>query len=200
MKRIIGIYLMVVLANSAMAQKVQLKEGDVAPLFDQKSISIKFTYDNMVIGKSKTKTEESYVSEKKKELNEKEAGRGDKWSQAWVDDRENRFEPQFIELFSKHSGIAVNKENNTYTLIFKTTRTEPGWNVGVMRVAAFIDAEVWIVESANQDKIIAKITVKNSPGRDAMGFDFDTGYRIQEAYAKAGKEVAQFIEKQKKKK
>lgn len=191
---------MVTLAGSVAAQKIQVLQGSLTPLADQKTITTEFTYDNMTIGK-KGETEEAYVTEKKQSLNEKEAGKGDTWSKAWVEDRKTRFEPQFVELFSKHAGMVVaNSEPNTYTLIFKTVRTEPGWNVGVMRASAFIDAEVWIVETANKNKVIAKLSIKNSPGRDGMGYDFDTGYRIQEAYAKAGKELGQLIEKQKKKK
>jgi hypothetical protein len=131
--------------------------------------------------------------------NEKEAGRGDTWENAWIDDRTRRFEPQFTELFQKHGERAVNASAK-YTLIFHTTRTEPGFNVGVWREPARIDAEVLIVETANRDNIIAKLSVANAPGRDAAGFDYDTGYRIQEAYAKSGKELGQLIVKQTKSK
>jgi len=190
---------MVTLAWSVTAQKIEVMQGSLKTLLDQKAILVEFTYDNMTIGK-KGETEVAYVTEKKQSLNEKEAGKGDTWAKAWIDDRKNHFEPQFIELFSKHAGIVANSEANAYTLVFKTTRTEPGWNVGVMRVSAYIDAEVWIVETANRNNIVAKLSVKNSPGRDGMGYDFDTGYRIQEAYAKAGKEIGQLIDKQRKKK
>ncbi|MGJ7031130.1 hypothetical protein GGU45_001623 [Niabella hirudinis] len=33
----------------------------------------------------------------------------------------------------------------------------------------------------------------NAPGRDAMGVDFDTSWRISEAYAKAGKSLSKYI-------
>jgi hypothetical protein len=49
------------------------------------------------------------------------------------------------------------------------------------------------VESANHENILAKVSIENSPGREAFGNDFDTGLRIQEAYAKAGKELVYFI-------
>lgn len=145
----------------------------------------------MIVGKDKR--EETYISEKKKDLDAKEAGRGDKREKAWFADRKDRFEPQFRELFSKHSNMTTAGDNPAYTLIFKTTRTEPEWNVGVMRVPAYIDAEVWIVEASNRDKVIAKLSVTKAPGRDAMGYDFETGLRIQEAYAKSGKKLGQFI-------
>jgi hypothetical protein len=182
------------LSSASFAQKVKLVEGSLKPLKGQKAIRVEFTYDNMIVGKDLT--EEDYIKRKKEEYNEKEAGRGEKWEKAWVDDRKERFEPQFVELFEKHSSMTTNANDAQYTLVFHTTRTEPGWNVGVMRAPARIDAEVSIQESANPDKVIARLTVVNAPGRDAAGFDFDTGYRIQEAYAKSGKEIAQLLVKQ----
>lgn len=180
--------------SPTVAQKIKLVEGDLKALKGQTELKTEFTYDNMTVGKDRA--EADYIAEKKVKYNEKEAGRGDKWEKAWVDDRKERFEPQFRELFAKHSGISTVGENAPYTLIFKTTRTEPGFNVGVMRQPAFIDGEAWIVDSKDKNKVIAKITIKNSPGRDAMGFDFETGSRLQESYAKAGKELGGFIKKQ----
>ena len=37
--------------------------------------------------------------------------------------------------------------------------------------------------------------VLNAPGTTFMGYDFDTGLRISEAYAKAGKEIAGYLAK-----
>jgi hypothetical protein len=178
------------------AQKIKIVEGSLAPLKGQKSIMTEFTYDNMTIGKDGL-PESEYVAKRKKELNDKEAGKGDNFAKKWVDDRQERFAPQFRELFTKHAALTTSiDEKATYTLIFHTTRTEPGWNVGVMRVPAFIDGEAILVETANKNKVIARITVVKSPGRDAWGFDFETGVRLQEAYGKAGKELGQLVVKQ----
>jgi hypothetical protein len=40
------------------------------------------------------------------------------------------------------------------------------------------------------------LTIVNAPGQDAMGFDYDTGLRLQEAYAKSGKEIGKLIVKE----
>ena len=184
-------------SSAAFAQKIRLIDGDLNALKGLSGVKTEFTYDNMIIGKDRD--ESDYISEKKGKFNEKEAGRGDKWEQAWKADRKERFEPQFRELFSKHSGMTTVDEHSPYTLVFKTTRTEPGFNVGVMRVPAYIDGEAWIVESSNPKNVIAKISILKSPGRDAWGFDFETGVRLQEAYAKAGKELGGFIKSKTKK-
>jgi len=178
-------------ATTGFAQKVKLVEYSLKSLKGETVIKTEFTYDDMTIGKDGL-SEADYIKRKKKDYDEKEVGRGDKWEKAWYADRKERFEPQFNELFEKFGKVKTQGEAK-YTLIFKTTRTEPGWNVGVMRVPARLDGEAWVVETANPLNVIAKITVTNAPGRDAMGYDFDTGYRIQEAYAKSGKEIGKLL-------
>jgi hypothetical protein len=190
MKRALAI-LMVLSVTNVLGQKVKILEGDWNSLKGVKSFKTEFTYSPMTVGKDRDETE--YIAEKKKALDEKEKGRGDKWASAWVEDRHNRFEPQFRELFSKHSQMSASDDKSDYTLIFKTTRTEPGWNVGVMKYPAFIDGEAWIVETKNPKNVVVKISIRNSPGRSAWGMDWDTGSRLEEAYAKAGKELGQLV-------
>ena len=178
--------------TSVLAQKIKLTEGDLGPLKGQTSIKTEFKYD-MSVGKFDK--EEEYIEQKKKELNEKEPGRGDSWEKNWKSDRQDRFEPQFRELFSKHSEMSTVGDNAKYTLIFKTVHTEPGFNVHVMSKPAYIDAEAWIVDAQDPNKVIAKITIAKALGRDVFGFDYETGLRLQEAYAKAGKELGGYIRK-----
>jgi len=177
-----------VLCSSIYAQKIVLVEGSLAPLKGQKSVKTVFTYEPMAVGKYDN--EKEYIEARKKDM---KSGKGDEWEKKWYADRKERFEPRFKELFVKHSGISTTDDAARYTLEIKTTKTEPGWNVGVMRSPAFIDADVWIVETANPQKVIAKIRVTKAPGRDAMGYDFETGVRLEEAYAKMGKSLGGFI-------
>lgn len=182
--------LLAMLCTPAMAQKIKLVDGDLAALKDQKEINVEFTYDHLSVGKD---SEEDYITKKTAEYNAKEAGKGDTWAKAWKDDRASRFEPKFDELFNDNGDLKAGKfPNAKYTLIFHTTFMEPGFNVGVARRNSYIDAEINIVETANPGKVVAKISVDNAPGR-MMGFDFDTGMRIMESYAVAGKKLAKFI-------
>jgi hypothetical protein len=126
-----------------------------------------------------------------------EAGKGKKWEESWKADRPNRFEPKFELLFNENtSGVKVDSKAGTakYKVLVHTTFIEPGFNVGVTRKPAFINAEIIFTEADGKE--VAVITVQNCPGRDAMGFDYDTGYRIEEAYAKLGKSLAAFLNKQ----
>ncbi len=191
MKHVLSLML-VCLGIAGYAQKIKLVEGDLNPLKGQTSLNTEFQYE-MSVGKFNK--EEDYIAHKKSELNGKEAGRGDSWEKSWIADRQERFEPQFRELFSKHSEMSTVDENATYTLIFKTIKTEPGFNVGVASRPAFIDGEAWIVETKDPSKVVAKISITKAPGRDVMGFDYETGARLQEAYAKAGKELGGYLKK-----
>jgi len=172
------------------AQKIKVLEGSIDAVKAESSINLEYTYDNMSVGKFDK--EEDYIAKKKEDYNNKEAGRGDTWAKAWVDDRKNRFEPKFEELFTEYSDKS-NSKKAKYTLIFKTIFTEPGYNVGVMRKNAQINAIALIVETANPANIIAKISVDKALGRTFGGYDFDTGGRIAEAYADAGKALGKYL-------
>ena len=175
------------------AQRLKLTDGSLSVLKDQKTISTDFAYDNMKVGKYDK--EEDYVRNKTADYNKKEAGKGDTWAKNWVDDRQSRFEPKFNELLEKSSELSV-KKNAKYTLIYKTSFTEPGFNIGIMRKNAETNGEAWIVETANKSNVIAKISVQRALGRTFGGYDFDTGERISEAYADAAKALGNFIRKQ----
>ncbi|SKA40487.1 hypothetical protein SAMN04488128_105199 [Chitinophaga eiseniae] len=189
-----AVVLLAAIGLPAMAQKIKLVDGDLAALKSEKQLNVEFTYDQLKVGKFDN--EADYIQKKTAEYNQKEAGKGDNWAKAWKNDRKDRFEPSFESLFNENSDTKVGDYAGAkYTLIFHTTFVEPGFNVGVMRKNAYIDAEVLIVETANKSKTVAKISVDNAPGRMFGGFDFDTGERIKEAYAVSGKKLARFINK-----
>lgn len=182
-------------ATTVSAQKVRLLDGSLDALKGVTKINVQFDYSKMGVGKFET--EEEYINKKKEDYNKKESGKGDDWSRAWKADRKNRFEPQFKELFAKYCDINIgDNPNEKYTIIFKTIYTEPGFNIYVTRKNAEIDGEAWIIETANPSNVIAKISVQNCPGRTFGGNDYDTGERIQEAYATAGKGLGKFLDKE----
>lgn len=177
------------------AQRIRLTEGDLSPLRNEKKINTEFTYEHMSVGKFDS--EADYIAKKKDDYNKKEPGKGDQWAKDWVSDRHHLFEPKFIDLFEKETDINVSSAHDAkYTLIYKTTSMEPGYNIYISRKNAETDAEVWIVETANPSKVIAKITVENAKGRTFGGNDYETGVRLAECYADAGKYLGKFIRKQ----
>lgn len=185
-------------ADASLAQRVDLRSGDVGVLSGQKTVNVEYDYSEFGVGKFAT--EQEYLDKKSAEYNAKEAGKGDAWKKAWVEDRKARYEPKFEELFNKglqDKGITAvtARPDAQFTLIVKTKFIEPGFNVGVMRKNAYVDFEVDLVESANKSNKVAEIGMRNVPGGQFGGFDFDTGVRIAESYAKAGKSLAAFLDK-----
>jgi hypothetical protein len=186
------------LSDVSFAQRVDLKSGSVDALSGEKNVNIEYDYSSFGVGKFAT--EKEYLDKKAAEYNAKEAGKGDAWQKDWVDDRKNKYEPKFEELFSKGLAdkglVAVHGRPDTkYTFIVKTKFVEPGFNVGVVRKNASVDYEIELVESANKSAKLAEIVLAKVPGGQFGGYDFDTGVRIAESYAKAGKSLAAFLDK-----
>jgi hypothetical protein len=187
----------VLIAGSANAQK--WSEGkDLSYLKGQKEILLKFTYDNMKVS-NKMKPEAEWVKEKVEEQNKKEAGKGDAFAKAWVENRANVYEPKFEELFNKEAGENLQgdrtKSSAKYTLIVHTTRTEQGYNIGISKAPASIDFEFIIVETANPSVIKSKGVLLNVPGSSFAGADFDVASRLKECYAKSGKTMGKKLGK-----
>jgi hypothetical protein len=180
------------------AQKITVQSGKVGAVKGQKLLAT-FDYSDMSVGKFDK--EDDYIAEKSSEYNKKEAGKGDNWAASWKGDRSTRYEPKFEELFNKYgenAGVSASRTANDakFEVNIHTIFTEPGFNVGVMRKPAFINTIVTFKDLSSGQEI-AVLKVDNCPGMDAMGYDFDTGVRIQESYAKLGKALAAFIAKQK---
>lgn len=187
-----------VISVGASAQKIKLVSGKLGFLKSEKAVTIVYDYSKMGVGKFKN--EQDYIAQKTKDYNEKESGKGDQWAQAWKNDRATRFEPKFEELLNKNAAglgpVFGKTQKSDVTMTVKTTYTEPGYNVVVSSRPALINMEVIFTKGGSE---VAKITLTGAPGTTFMGNDWDTGVRISEAYAKAGKELGQFIVKAAKK-
>jgi hypothetical protein len=182
---------------------VLMKSGSLDFLASQRKVHVEYDYSDMRVGKFPR--EADYVEPKVAELNAKEPGRGDQWRKAWIDDRSRRFAPKFEMLLNRmvsDGRLDLNFGQHPeaeYTLILKTTITEPGWNVGIMRHPALIDGEAIFVSTQNRQNRVAVVGITKSPGADVWGFDFDAGQRLEESYAKAGKELGKLITRKLKK-
>lgn len=196
--KMILVSLIVLSVTSVQAQKIKITEGDLAFLTGQNEVLVQYDYSQLAVGKYDK--EEDYIAKKVSEYNAKNPGTGDEWQVKWVADRESRYHPKFEELLNSYTSkvnCSFNQTNTNakYTMILKTTFTEPGYNIGISRMDASINVEIIFVETVNPDNKLAVITMTGVPGRGAMGNDYDTGYRIQEAYAKCGKETGAFLTK-----
>ncbi len=191
--------MIVAMAFGANAQKMKLKSGSFKAMAGQSEINVVYKYDDMMVGTGKRAMNESdYVEKKVTEFNEKEAGRGDRWQKSWIADRESRFQGKFEALFNKtvkKEGIAIVPGANgaKLTLEVHTTMTEPGFSVPmVMTVPAAVDMIITLYETGS-DKPLGQMELVGSPGNAFSGAAWDTGNRIQESYAKAGKSFGKWL-------
>jgi hypothetical protein len=174
----------------------KIKSGSLASLKGQTVVNIQYDYTGMSVGKFEN--EADYVAKRTADMNRKEPGSGDTWAKAWVNDRTTRFHPMFIKNFNS----AVNAcgltgtegaADATYTLIIHTIFTEPGFNVGVTRQNAYINMEADLIETANPSNLLCKIEYLRIQSVNMMGYDFDTGGRIQSCYDRAGDNIGKVI-------
>lgn len=194
MKRTIIFSILCTIAMSFYAQSIVITSGSVDALKGEKAVKMEFTYNDMTVGKM---TEQEYINKKVSDYNGKEPGRGETWRENWFNDRKSRYEPKFIELFDKYMedfGMIVDNDGAKYCIILNTDFTEPGFNVGVMRRNASIDLDGKIINIETGEQV-AKFKIKNASANNFMGTDFDSGFRIQETYGKAGREFAKFLAK-----
>ncbi len=187
--------ILIATCSLSFAQKIKVVKGDPGIIKGER-VHVTYDFSDMRVGK---KSEADYLEQKVQDYNQKEPGKGDKWAKAWVDDRKHRFLGKFEELLNKNfEGTDTEARNafkeTKYVMNVHTTWTEPGYNIGISKRPAKINLIITISEVASEDELVA-ITLDGAPGKTFGYGDFDTGVRIQEAYAKAGKELAQFIVK-----
>lgn len=157
-----------------------------------------FEYTDLEI--PKYDSEEEFLKDKMQKREEKEKGAGERFKKNWFDDREERYEPKFIESFNKRfkdNEVQVEKNltDAKYTMKVKTTLLYAGYNVGVWRENANIEATIMVYETNNPSNVIFSADFTKVEGKGAMGNDYNSGYRISEAYAKLAKHFAKRIKK-----
>jgi hypothetical protein len=199
MKKLFIILLISMFAMNLNAQKIKLVDGDIGFLKGQKELGIEFIYEEVMVGKM---TEADYIDKKVAEAEEREPGTGQAWPDLWYGDRTGHYEPKFIELFNDvlaDEGVSLTKdaEETDYTIVVETIFIEPGFNVGVARKSALINLIVDFVATDDPENVLATFTIDKSPGGLPFGGDYDSGLRVGEAYAKAGKYFAKFLLKKK---
>lgn len=169
------------------AQKITVKSGSVEGLKGQKALLVQYDYSDMSVGKFDK--EADYINQKVTEGNAAEAGKGDKWKTDWFDKRYNAYEPAFEELFNKYAektGLSCSKDakDAAYILNVHTVFTDVGYYIGVSSKPSFISAEITFTKASSGEKV-AVIFVEKCPGVGG----------IKESYAKLGKSLAAYLEK-----
>lgn len=194
-----SIVMFVVLFSTALmfAQKAKVLDGNIKNLKGITQYDLVFDYENLEI--PKYDSEEEFLKDKMQKREEKEAGTGEKFKKSWFADREERYEPKFIESFNKRfddNEVKVGKDMGAdHVMKVKTTFMYAGYNVGVVRKGSKIDAIISVYKKDDPNTLLYSVKYTKAEGNGAMGYDFDSGYRISEAYAKLAKTLAKNIAK-----
>lgn len=202
MKKQLTIILVLFCTSFVFSQKAKVLEGDFKSLKGITAYNLEFDYANLEI--PKYDSEEEFLKDKMKKREDKNPGSGEEFKKSWFADRENRYEPKFIESFNKRfdeGQIKVGKDlaGAEYTMKIKTTFMYAGYNVGVVRQNSKIDAIISVYKTGEPNNMLLSVKYTKAEGNGAFGNDYNSGYRISEAYAKLAKTLAAHIKKKTKK-
>ena len=180
------------LMNLSFAQKFKVIEGSLKSLNSIEELNVIFEYpDDIKIGKM---NQQDYIDKKVKEQEAKEEGSGEKWKEQYFADREEHYEPMFMELFDKYTGdLTVYQDDSdlAYTMIVETIFIEPGYNVGISSKKASVNYEIRFIKTGNENDILCTINMSKAPGTA----HYDSGLRVGESFAKGAKELGKFLMK-----
>jgi hypothetical protein len=201
MKKQLSLIVVLLCSTFVFAQKSKVEEGDWKNLKGIANYNLVFDYSDLEI--PKYKSEEAFLKDKMDKREDKKKGDGERFKKSWFADRENRYEPKFIESFNKrwkNNEVQVDKDltDAEYTMKIHTTFMYAGYNVGVMRQNSKIDARLTVYKNDNPSAILFQVKYTKAEGNGAFGNDYDSGYRISEAYAKLAKTFASNLSKKSK--
>ena len=195
MKKSITIIVLLLGTTFLFSQKAKVLDGDIKNLKGIAQYDLVFDYEGVQI--PKYDSEEEFLKDKMKKREDKEAGKGEQFKNSWFADREERYEPKFIESFNKRFNdgqVKVGKDQGAdHIMHVKTTLLYAGYNVGVVRQNSKIDAIISVYKKDDPSNVLYSVEYRKAEGGGAMGYDYDSGYRISESYAKLAKTWAKTI-------
>ncbi len=192
MKKLVILFTALLCTTFMFSQKVKITQGSYAALKDIKEYNLEFDYSSLSI--PKYNSEEDFLIDKMAKRDDKNPESGEKFKESWFADRENRYEPKFIESFNerfKNGEIKVGKDLKTeYTLKIHTTMMWAGYNVGVWRENSKIEATIYVYKNDDPNTILLAADFTRVEGGGLSGMDYNSGDRIAQAYGKLAKKLS----------
>ncbi|MDD3878012.1 MAG: hypothetical protein PHT69_15435 [Bacteroidales bacterium] len=176
-------------------QEIEILNGNPKHFRKVNNYLIQFDYSDLKIGGYET--EAAYV-EYMKEDAELRGRSSDEWEEKWYSNRSFVFEPKFLEIFHKYARTKIKldteaKEQN-FILKFHTQFVEIGFNHNFQKSPTYINALVTFSDKNHTDEPLV-ISMKYVVGKEVMSSYSSDFRRIEEAYAKCGKELAKYMRK-----
>jgi hypothetical protein len=176
-------------------QEIKMLSGNPKYFKKSSSYHIQFDYSNLQIGGYEN--EAAYIAYMREdaELRRKSA---DEWTNKWLSDRKSIFEPKFLEIFHKYAGTKIkldtNAKENNFILKLQTEFIEIGFNRNFQKSPTYINVLVTLSDQNTTEGPLV-ISMKYVIGNEVMSSYSADFRRIEEAYAKCGKELANYFRK-----
>lgn len=180
--------------------KIEILSGNPKYFKNAKNYHVQFDYSNLKIGKFED--EQSYIQYMMEDAEKRKVGSSESWLKLWNEERVNSYQPRFIELLIKHSKYELDVDtifkNQQYVLNLHTQFIEIGYNKNTEKSPTYINVIVTIhkIGSSESPLIIsmAYITGKEFAWVTLVNNFYSPEFRrIEEAYAKCGKELAIYM-------
>ncbi len=184
MKNIL-VFAVLMVSTTILAQKAKVTKGDWSDLKGITEYNLVFDYSNLEI--PKFDSEEDFLKDKMDKRDEKEPGSGEDFKKSWFSDREEFYEPRFIETFNdryKDNLVKVDRDlaSAEYTMKIHTTFIYPGYNVGVVRKNSKLEITLSVFKNDSPENIIFSVDYTKIEGQGNGGYDFNSGQRIADGY------------------
>ena len=178
-------------------QKIEILSGNPKYYKNAKSYHLQFDYSNLKVGEYAD--EQSYIDYMKDDAEKRKKNSSDAWEKKWYNDRKDIFQPKFIELFNQSSAYSIDIDtvfkNQKYVLHVDTRFIEIGFNRNFEKSPTYINVIVTIYELNNSQEPLT-ISMSYIQGNEVFNSYSPDFRRIEEAYAKCGKELKKFISKE----
>ena len=198
MKKQLILFIALLCTTFMFSQRVKVAHGSYKALKGITEYNVEFDYSNLSI--PKYKSEEEFLLDKMAKRDDKNPESGERFKESWFADRENRYEPKFIESFNRRIGKVnrhVGKDiGAAYTMRIHTTMMWAGYNVGVWRENSKIEATISIYKNDDPNNLLFVGDFTKVEGGGLSGMDYNSGDRIAEAYGKLAKKLAVDLNKQ----
>ena len=197
MKKQLSLILVLFCSTIMLAQKANVQKGDWEDLKDITAYNVVFDYSDLEI--PKYDNEEEFLKDKMAKRDEKKPGTGEEFKKSWFSDREEFYEPRFIETFNtkiKNGMAKVGKDIDAeYTMKIHTTFIYPGYNVGIVRKNSKVELTLSVYKTDSPSDVIFSVDYTKIEGQGNGGYDFNSGQRIADAYIIFGRAFAKHLYK-----
>jgi hypothetical protein len=185
--------LLFLISHITFGQRFDILSGKLENLKGISEYNVLFDYNDLQV--NGFDSEAAYLKEKiekrKNYDNGKDLkGKAEKFEKDWYADRQDKYEPAFIDYFNKrfeNGEVIVGKNSEAkYTMTLKTLWVYPGYELAQVEPAK-ISAIITISETANPSNILLAIKFEKSIG--IIKDHREQGDRIAGAYEKLAKNL-----------